>query len=186
MPKSLHRISVIGTSCSGKTTFARRLADQCNYPHIELDSIYWLPGWQVRPDQDFKNLVEQAVQAEHWVVDGNYSKVRDVVWQRATHVIWLNYPFLLVFWRALSRTVHRAATHTELFSGNYESWKNSFFSQDSILWWVISTYRRRKRRYAELFATPPRDDLEFIQIKSPHQAELFLYHIGSDHEQYIP
>jgi adenylate kinase family enzyme len=174
MPIPLHRISVIGTSCSGKTTFARRLAGQCGYPHIELDALYWLPGWQPRTEQDFKNLVDLAVQAEHWVIDGNYSKVRDMVWQQATHVIWLNYPFLLVYWRALRRTIHRAATHTELFSGNYESWKNSFFSRDSIIWWVITTYGRRKRRYTELFSTYPRDDQEFIQIKSPRQAELFL------------
>jgi adenylate kinase family enzyme len=179
MPPPLLRISVIGTSCSGKTTFARRLAAQCGFPHIELDAIYWLPGWQARPEDDFKSLVDQAVKAEQWVADGNYRKVREIVWQRATHVIWLNYPFHLVFWRALRRTVHRAATHTELFSGNYESWQNSFFSRDSILWWVISTYGRRKRQYSELFATPPRDDLEFIQIKNPRQAELFLTQIRS-------
>lgn len=26
-----------------------------------------------------------------WVADGNYSTVRDVLWSRATHVVWLNY-----------------------------------------------------------------------------------------------
>ncbi len=41
----LKRVSVVGTSCSGKTTFAKNLARLLNIEHIELDAIHWLPDW---------------------------------------------------------------------------------------------------------------------------------------------
>ena len=43
------RVVVIGASCSGKTTFTRRLAEILDYPLTELDRLHWLPDWKPRP-----------------------------------------------------------------------------------------------------------------------------------------
>jgi len=172
------RTSVVGTSCSGKTTFARELALREGIPHIELDSLYWLPNWEVRPEEDFRRLVEEALKGDAWVVDGNYKLVRDLVWQKATHVIWLNYPFWLVFKRALSRTFRRILTREELFSGNQENWRNSLFSRESILWWVITTHRRRKKKYRQLFDQQNCLGLEMIEIRTNRDARQFFDQIG--------
>jgi adenylate kinase family enzyme len=167
------RVSVIGTSCSGKTTFARELALRKGIAHVELDSLYWLPGWEVRPEEEFRHLVDQEVEKEAWVIDGNYRKVRDLVWARATHIVWLNYPFWLVLQRALTRTLRRIITHEVLFSGNQENWGNAFFGRDSILWWVITTHRRRKKAYRSLF-NQPLPGLEMVEIRTPKQARQFI------------
>jgi adenylate kinase family enzyme len=105
MTSSFDRIVVIGSSCSGKTTYAQRLAAILGTPHIELDALHWLPDWVQRPADDFRNLVANAVSREKWVVDGNYGKARDVIWPRATCIIWLNYGFPTVMARALRRTL---------------------------------------------------------------------------------
>jgi adenylate kinase family enzyme len=174
----LRRVAVIGTSCSGKTTFAAALAASQKAPHIELDALHWRPNWVEAPLAAFRADVAAAVAGERWVCDGNYGKVRDLVWGRATAVIWLNYPFPTVLWRALYRTMRRALLREELFSGNRESLKMAFLSRDSILLWVVTTHRRRLDEYPQLFARPEFAHLQVLQLERPVQATRFLQQQG--------
>ena len=148
---NLRRVAVVGTSCSGKTTFAATLAAQLRVPHIELDALHWRPGWVPAPRDAFRAAVSEAVAADCWISDGNYSAVRDLVWGRATAVIWLDYPFATVLRRALYRTARRALLREELYSGNRESFRKALLSRDSILLWVVTSYGRLWREYPELF-----------------------------------
>ena len=174
----LQRVVVVGTSCSGKTALAGRVAGILGVPHIELDAIHWLPKWRERPTEEFRELTARAVAADLWVVDGNYSKVRDIVWARATCVIWLNYSFPMVIWRALSRTITRSVGGQVLFSGNKESLRMAFLSKESIIWWVISTYRRRRREYPVLFQKQEFRHLNIIEFRKQREADAFLRSIG--------
>jgi len=172
--KRMKRVVVIGTSCSGKTTFAIQLADQLAFPHTELDVLHWLPDWQMRPLNEFRSLVNDVVEQDRWVIDGNYSKVRDITWPRATHLVWLNYPFWTIFSRALSRTTRRVATREELFAGNREDLRLVLFDSESIVWWVLRTYRRRRREYPQLFQRPQNKHLEIIELTDQHAADRFI------------
>jgi adenylate kinase family enzyme len=121
----MERVVVIGSSCVGKTTFAQALASVLGCPHVELDALYWQPNWIARPPDEFRGLVAKEVSHDCWVADGNYSGERDLIWSRATTVIWLNYAFPVVLWRALMRTI-RVSHAEELFSGNRESLRMAF------------------------------------------------------------
>jgi adenylate kinase family enzyme len=171
----LKRVVIIGTSCSGKTTFARNLAQKLGVPHIELDSIFWKPNWTPTPKDEFRNLVCEAIAPETWVLDGNYSAVRDVLWARATTVVWLNFSFRVVGWRALSRTLGNVIYQKPMWSSeNKETFRHAFLSRDSILWWVLKTYRRRRRDYPRLFEAPAHRHLQVVVLASPAEAERFL------------
>ena len=174
MKHTFDRAVIIGTSCSGKTTLARTLAEQLKIVHIELDAIHWQPNWPPRPLEEFRALTKKAVATERWVLDGNYSKVRDIVWSRATTLIWLNYPFHLVFRRALGRTVRRVMFKEKLYADNRETFRQAFLSTDSILWWVIKTYRRRRREYPELFQREEFIHLAVIELHTPAETEAFV------------
>ena len=170
----LSRILVVGTTCSGKTTFSKRLAAHLASSHIELDALFWLPGWVERDRADFRARVEQAIEVERWVIDGNYGTIRKLLWPRATAVIWLNYSFGRVAWRGLRRTVRRAVTGEELYSGNRETIRNAIFSRESILLWLLRTYNGRRRRYSALLRGQAYPDLAKIEFRRPAEAERFL------------
>jgi adenylate kinase family enzyme/GNAT superfamily N-acetyltransferase len=168
------RIVVVGTSCCGKTAFARALAQSLRCPCIELDELYWGPQWTPKPDGEFRRLVEAAASAPQWIADGNYGRVRDVLWPRATTIVWLNYSFPRVLLRALRRTLRRFVTREELWHGNRESLRRSFLSRDSILLWVISTFHRRREELVGLRASRRYPHLSWVELRRPRDAEPYL------------
>jgi len=168
------RVVVIGTSCVGKTTFAQALARVLSFPHVELDALYWQPNWIPRPSEEFRALTAQALSQDRWVTDGNYGVVRDLIWSRATTVIWLNYGFPTVLWRAVTRTLRRVLTREELFSANRESLRMAFFSRESILWWVLTTFHRRRKQYRVLFDRRTSPQLVYVELRNPSEAKHFL------------
>ncbi|MBI1297877.1 AAA family ATPase [bacterium] len=171
---SLARVVVVGTSGSGKTTLARAIAHTLDIPHIELDAIHWGPNWTPLEIPVFQARVSEAVNLERWTTDGNYSHVRGIVWQRATTLIWLDYPFWLVMWRIISRTLVRALRRQELWNGNRENIRQGFFSRDSVILWSFNTYHRRRKEYPVLFQQPEYRHLDVIVHQSPAETERWL------------
>ena len=173
-PLLAERVVVIGMSGAGKTSVAREIAALTGAPHTELDALFWGPEWEPVPPSEFRRLAAEAVAGPRWVVDGNYSGVRAIVWPRAQIVVWLDLPFTMVFARVFARTMRRAMSGETLWQGNRESLGRTFFSRESILWWVISTYRRRRREFAALRASGQFPDLEWVVLQSPAQVGAFV------------
>lgn len=174
------RIVVIGTSCSGKTTLARKIAQQLAIKHIELDELHWLPDWQEREPVIFRQLVEEAIAGDSWVVDGNYSIVRDILWPRATMIVWLDYPFSTVLFQAVKRTVTRVITRQTVCAGNTESFRLAFLSRESIIWWVLETYHKRRQEYPALLASELVAHADVKICKNRKEARRFLRGFESD------
>ena len=168
------RVVVVGTSCAGKSTFARALAEASACPRIELDALHWGPNWQPKPAEEFRRLVAEAAGSEVWVADGNYGAVRESLWPRASAIVWLNYSYPRVLWQALARTVKRCITREPLWHGNRESVWRSFFSRQSILVWVSTTYHRRQREFAALRASGRFPHLTWFEFRHPRQAQQWL------------
>lgn len=168
------RVVVVGTSSCGKTTFARRLASALGIARIELDELYWGPGWQPKTQSEFMRLVAEASDAGAWVAEGNYSAAREVLWPRATTIIWLNFSLPRVLWRGLRRAVSRAFTREVLWHGNRESLRRTFLSRDSILLWIVTTHARRTRDYETLRASNQYPNMRWLEFRHPSQAERWL------------
>jgi adenylate kinase family enzyme len=170
----MQRIAIVGTSCSGKTTFAVRLARCLGIPHVELDALHWGPNWTESPAEEFRSRVDRATSAGQWICEGNYRQVRDLVWARADTLIWLNYSFPLVFGRALRRTLVRSFTRKRIYHDNQESFRRSFLTRESILLWVIQTHGNRRRLFPEEIGQPEYAHLNVIEFQTPRDCERFL------------
>ena len=114
------RLVVVGTAGSGKTTMAARLARTLGVPHVELDAFQHGPNWEQATEAQLRERAADATTGDGWVVDGNYSAVRDVVWPRATAIVWLDYHRGVVMRRVLWRSVERAITRRPLWNDNRE------------------------------------------------------------------
>ncbi len=168
------RYVVIGTSGSGKSSFARHLAESTSSKYVELDDIHWEPNWTPRATKDFIETVSEQTTGESWVVDGNYTKAREVIWPRATHIIWLNYGRPTVFSRVLWRTLNRTLFGQELWAGNKESFRQSFLSKESILLWSVSTFSKNRHKYEELRASNQFPHVQWVEFKQPRDAQDYL------------
>jgi len=173
------RISIIGTTGSGKTTLAKEIAVCLDIPHIELDAIHWRENWEPLSRDEFRNQVALCVASEAWVMDGNYSKVRDIIWGRADTVVWLDYNFPRVFYQLLQRTFRRVLTREELWNQNREYFRSQFLSRDSLFVWAIKTYPRRKKQYPTLFAQPEYNHLKVFRLQSPQEKQTWLQELSA-------
>ena len=84
------RIVIIGTTSTGKSTLAEGLAERFDLNCVDLDALHWEPNWQGAPLEVFRARVAEATKTGRWVVAGNYSSVRDLLWSQAEVIIWLD------------------------------------------------------------------------------------------------
>lgn len=150
------------------------MAQHCQIPHIELDALHWEPNWTAALPEVFRERVSEALSGDRWVVDGNYSGVRDIVWSRADTVVFLDYSFWLIMRRLLRRTWQRSLKQEELWNGNHEDIRKSFLSQDSIVLWMLRTYQENRKKYPLLFQRPEYAHLAVVHLQSPEIAEAWL------------
>jgi len=172
----MRRVSVVGNSGSGKTTFAAELAGRMGVPCLELDAVFHQPGWVPLPAGEFRARVAEFTTGPGWVVDGNYSTVRDIVWDRADTVVWLDPPRWRVIRQITWRTLRRAVTRAELWNGNREPWGN-FFRLDperSVIAWSWTRHHVYRDRYRDAMADPANAHLRFARVTGPDEAAAVL------------
>jgi adenylate kinase family enzyme len=170
----IRRVSVVGSSGSGKTTFAAQLAARLGVPHIELDAIWWGPNWTHLDAESFAAKVDAATDADAWVCDGNFSAVRPIVLERADTVVWLDLALRTCLARMLRRTARRIRSGDELWGGNRESWREVFVGREALFWWLIGQHRRKRRDYEARFGAMDPGRLRVLRFRTSEEADRWL------------
>jgi adenylate kinase family enzyme len=137
----LKRVLVIGSGGSGKTTFAAKLSRLTGLPLVHLDSHYWLPHWQKRPDEEWAAIVRDLVSRDSWIMDGNYGGSLDLRLEACDTVFFLDFPRLTCMGRALKRQfTHMGQSRPEMPVGCRERLDPEF-----LAWiWTYPAQRRPK------------------------------------------
>jgi adenylate kinase family enzyme len=177
------RVSVVGNSGSGKTRLSRRLAEHLGVPHIELDSIHHLPGWEPIDPAAFLTEVESLTAGDGWVVDGNYRAVvmDGPVWRRADTVVWIDLPRRMVMRQVTARTLRRLARREELWNGNREPLSNLYAwdPEKSILRWAWTQHAKYRRQLLTALSSPAYEHLQFVRLRTRAEVERWLGSLGT-------
>lgn len=157
------RVLVAGTSGSGKTTVAARLATALGVPHIEIDGLFHGPEWVPRPS--FEADVRRFAATGGWVTEWQYAAVRDHLADRADLLVWLDLPRALVMRQVVRRTVLRRLRREQLWNGNREPpFRTVLTDREHIVRWAWNTHQVSAERVVELAARRP--ELRIVRLRS--------------------
>lgn len=98
----MKRVTIIGLTGSGKTTFARQLSLRMNVPYLQIDELWFGAGGDKlghgdgqgkdRVREAIRKKVVEFIQQDAWVSDGFYSRVQPIIATRADVLIYLDIP----------------------------------------------------------------------------------------------
>ena len=165
------KIQVIGFSGSGKSTLAGELAEKLQLPVMYLDTVFWLPGWEMRPREEQSQILSEFLKAhpEGWVIDGNYSKNHyDERMEAADRILFLNFNRFLCLYRILKRRImYRNRTRDSITEGCDEKIDFAFVK------WAFWDSRTRKAK-AKFRTLRERYPDKLIELRSPKAVEAYM------------
>lgn len=142
------KIQIYGYSGSGKSTLAHDLGAKLELPVLHMDTVHFLPGWQVREMDEKRRMVETFMKNDDWVIDGNYTNLfyRERM-EQADRIIFMNFNRLTCLRRVLRRYLeNRGRSRASMAEGCNEKIDAEFIR------WVLwgSRTRRARRRNADI------------------------------------
>jgi adenylate kinase family enzyme len=165
------RVLVAGTSGSGKTTMAAKVALVLSVQHVEMDGLYHGPDWT--PRASFAGDVARLVAGPAWVTEWQYSSVRPLLARRADLVIWLDVTTLVVMCQVTHRTLRRRYRREVLWNGNVESGLRTILTdRDHIIRWAWRTRHLTAARIDDLLRDRP--DLPVVRLRTRREAADWL------------
>ncbi len=131
------RISIIGISGSGKSTFSRMLAEQTRLPLFHMDQLFWRGNWEEVPEQEYLKEHQKLIQQDRWIIEGYIDEKMSDRLLRSDLVIFLDYAGWFCTWRVLKRWfMHRSESRPELPREAVEKLKRKFL-------WTVFTRKER-------------------------------------------
>ena len=165
-------------SGNGKTTLARAAASRLGVPHVELDALNHLAGWQQADDDQFRHAVDDATSTEGWVVDGSYqNRLGTLLYGRADEIVWLDQPLPLVLARLVRRALTDIVTRRDLYNGNRQSWRWAFWGRDALVPFAMRMHFQRRREWPEQLAAQP---ARLSRLRTPRQVAAWLASVSRE------
>lgn len=138
----LVKVRIVGTSGSGKTRLAERVAAELGVARLELDAVFWDADWTYRDLDEARALIADFVAAhpDGWVMDGNWTSRIGAALDpphAPDTTVWIDHSRVRTLARVTRRTLRRAIVREQLWHGNREdprSWLRRDPDENILLW----------------------------------------------------
>lgn len=164
----MKKIAIIGSGGSGKSTFSRALGKNIGIPVYHLDALLWKPGWEPTTKAEQRNIQQQLIEEDRWIIDGNYNGTLELRLSAADTIIFLDMPRTLCLYRiAKRRWQFRRSQRPDMALGCKEKISFEFFK------WVWQYPKTQKpSMLKKLESMPPHKNI--VILDSPRKAKDFL------------
>ncbi|MBM2621966.1 adenylate kinase [Actinoplanes sp. LDG1-06] len=168
----MRRILVYGVTGSGKSTLAALIGRRLGLPYHSIDDLMWRPGWVPVPEAEQRAIIKELLAGDEWVIDAAYGFWHDLALERADLIVGLDLPRHRSYGQLLRRTVTQVVRRTPTCNGNYETWRLAFFSRESMLWFHVHSFARKRRRMRLWHSSP--DFPETVLLRSRAEVHRWL------------
>jgi adenylate kinase family enzyme len=163
------RIAVLGSPGAGKSTLARRLGTLTGLPVYHLDRLFWRPGWQETPKEEWIALQTELVDRPAWIIDGHYGETLGLRLNACDAVVALDFPRVVCLVRALRRIIASyGRVRPDMGPGSPERLDADF------LRYIWAFPRRQRRAMLEDLDAARRSGKPVLVFRSPRALEAWL------------
>ncbi|MEO1017139.1 MAG: adenylate kinase [Pseudomonadota bacterium] len=164
------RIAIIGNSGGGKSTLARKLANDRSLPLCDVDELLWQPGWQLTPEAEYNSEHDRVVGGSDWIIEGlgRFDSIERRL-ERASIIILVDLPLWQHYWLAAERQIAWAQGQLEDFPGGIDEMAPTKALFETI-WTVDQTWMPQIR---EMASRIERAGGDVRRIPSVEQLDLF-------------
>ena len=102
MNSRLNKISVFGSSGSGKSTITKAIAEKLKIAPVFLDEHLLEKDWTFNPNS-WKDKIDALLTTDSWIAEGNYLRAMESRVKESDVIIMLDFPVHICLFRVINR-----------------------------------------------------------------------------------
>jgi adenylate kinase family enzyme len=173
------RIAVIGPGGAGKSHVARQLGEAVGARVVQLDRLFWRPGWVETPAPEWEEIQQEEISHDHWVVEGLHEDTMHLWLEAADRIVFLDVSPLVATWRVSRRRLTGDDPSTAPEGCEPAPAYRALIKFVLYQW----EYRRKIRPEILRILERRRGDAEIAVLRTPGEVDAFLDRVERDLEE---
>ncbi|MFT8570771.1 MAG: DNA topology modulation protein [Leuconostoc pseudomesenteroides] len=166
--KNYNKIMIIGCGGSGKSTLATKLSHKIDVPVSHLDALLWHDNWEMSSKDEQRHIINNVLDKDQWIIDGNYSATLDMRVAKADTIIFIDRSKVMCLYNVVKRYIHyKGHSRPDMHANCPEKIDFEFVH------WIWTFNKKRKPAIIEMLADV-KHTKNVVVLKSNRQIDYFL------------
>ncbi len=166
----MKRILIIGNAGSGKTTFAKKLAEKTGIPIIHLDKMYWTGNWEHIGRDEFDSILQNELEKPEWIIDGNFNRTIPHRLKYCDTVFYFDIPTVTCLWGITKRIIASYGKTRCDMGGNCPEY---FDKQKITLYRSVILFKKQHHKNYNSLLTSAKG-INVVTFRNRRQADKYL------------